>query len=426
MQKNLLIILVTLFSLPIFAQPIPKQKDIESNLHSIDSFLGNKRVFQSLHIAPVLTTIDVEDINKWASDMLESEFSKSGLEYSLGYDHRFCDYDKIDDSYEGGNIIAYKHRFLVLLKWNIMQSGLIDRENFRQKVDILSRTKSQEIVNSTIKTFVIESSEQLINDLYAYYNVLIDAKVDLYGELIAMQEELVAKNRATMLSLSDMKIKRANTLRMRKGNTPAGGGVIDLDNYIASQSLFIGNEYDSLIENNNTILQNKLSQELTLNEAEGISYWKEVSVSPYVRMSNYLDNHHNNKNIGNLGFTASFPILTNTKSKRKEIVSRGKLLENEEQVIRRGISFNVADLVQRLNENFATLSILVEGAKHYDESCELATQYYNNNTITIHELSQRYIDSIDNNIEIYKLIIAREQMKHALFNVIYGVQGYRY
>ncbi len=421
MQKFFFTIIASLLSLSLFAQPNSKQEGIECNLRSIDTLLTNKSIYQSLHISPDLTSVDVEDINRWATDVLESEFSESGLELSGGYDYRFWNQNIIDDSYEGGDIVPYKHRFLVSLKWNIMQSGLIGRDNFRQKVDILTRAKSREVINSTIKSLVNESAEQQMRELYGYCNVLIKAKAELYSALIEMQDELVVNNKATLLSLSDMRIKRSNVLRMYKNGVPPSSGVIDLERYIATQELFRGNEYDSLVESNNSILQNRLKQELTLNEANDISYWKEIRLSPYVRVSNYIDESMNRKNIGNLGVNLSMPLFTNTKSKRREVVSRGKLLANEEQVIRKEISLQVEDLLNQLNENYITLQLLIESVEYFNNNCSLATSYYEKNMMTISELTQRYVDNLDNNIEACKLIIEREEIKHSLFKVIYGV-----
>ncbi len=421
MQKFFFTIIASLLSLSLFAQPNSKQEGIECNLRSIDTLLTNKSIYQSLHISPDLTSVDVEDINRWATDVLESEFSESGLELSGSYDYRFWNQNIIDDSYEGGDIVPYKHRFLVSLKWNIMQSGLIGRDNFRQKVDILTRAKSREVVNSTIKSLVNESAEQQMRELYGYCNVLIKAKAELYSALIEMQDELVVNNNATLLSLSDMRIKRSNVLRMYKNGVPPSSGVIDLERYIATQELFRGNEYDSLVESNNSILQNRLKQELTLNEANDISYWKEIRLSPYVRVSNYIDESMNRKNIGNLGVNLSMPLFTNTKSKRREVVSRGKLLANEEQVIRKEISLQVEDLLNQLNENYITLQLLIESVEYFNNNCSLATSYYEKNMMTISELTQRYVDNLDNNIEACKLIIEREEIKHSLFKVIYGV-----
>ncbi len=413
--------IITLLTLSLSAQPNSKQEGIECNLRSIDTLLSNKSIYQSIYISPEATSVDVEDINRWAADLQESEFSKSGLEASSGYDYRFWDDNVIDDSYESGDIVHYKHRFFVSLKWNIMQSGLIGRDNFRQRVDILARAKNQEVVNSTLKSIIIESAKQQMVNLYSHFNILVETKVKLYDLLIEMQEELVAANRATMLSLSDMKIKRANVLRMLKSGVSPASGVIDFNDYMASQHIFKGDEYSTLLESNNSIIQNKLDQELIKNEIDNVSYWKEITVSPYARFSNYGDENMKSKNVVNLGVSASFPIFTNTQAKRNEIISRGKLLANNEQLIRKDISFEIADLLKQLNESFATLTILIDGAEHYEESCELAKQYYDNNTITIQELSQRYMDCLDNNIEIYKLIIEREMIKQALFRIVYGV-----
>ncbi len=421
MLKILITVIITQLTLSLYAQPHTKQEGVECNLRSIDTLLSHKSIYQSLHISPELTSVDVEDVNRWAADMLESEFEKSGLEVSAEYDYRFWDDAFVNDDYDGDENIPYKQRFLVSLKWNIMQSGLIDKDNFRQRVDILSRTQSQEIVNNTIKYLVEESAERQMSELYGYYNVLVEAKAELYSVLIEMQEELVANNKATILSLSDLKIKRANVLRMRKGDVVTTSGVIDLENYLAGQSQSVGNEYDSLVESNNSILQNKLEQELNLNEVNGVSYWKEVRVSPFVRVYNYLDEQTHSKFAGKIGVSSTFPIFTNTKAKRNEMISRGKLLANEEQYIRKDISLKVKDLLRQLNENLTTLQVLAEGIKHYNEGCSLATQYYNNKTMTIQELGQRYIDNLDNNIEIYKLIMEREELKYRLFNVVYGV-----
>ncbi len=421
MYRFLLTTIISLLPLSLFAQTNPKQKEIERNLCGIDTLLANKSVFQTFYAVPELNSIDVDDINSWAEELKNSKLSESGLEASSGYDYRFWNHNIVDDSYESGDVINYKHRFFVLLKWNIMQSGLIGRDNFIQRVDILARTKSQEVVNSTLKLIIIESAEQQMANLYSYFNTLVETKVKLYDLLIEMQEELVAKNKATMLSLSDMKIKSANVMRMYKSGVETTNGVIDIENYVANQSIFSGSEYDSLVDSNNTIIQNRLTQELTLNEANNIIYGKEIKVSPHARFSNYGDDNMRSKNVVNVGFTASFPIFTNTKSRRSEVVSRGKLLANEEKIMRRDILCSVDDLLRQLNENLATLGALVESSKHYNEGCALATQYYSDKTMTIQELSQRYIDNLDNNIEIYKLIIEREEIKHTLFKVIYGV-----
>lgn len=420
MKSIFITTILSLLSTPLLSQPSSRQEDVESNLHSIDKILSSKNILSTLYIEPDLSSIDVEDINLWAEDLKESKFSESGLELSGGYDYRFWNNEFIDDDYDDGETIPYKHRFLVTLKWNLMQSGLIDKESFRHRVDILSRTKSQEVANNTIKLLITESFDQQRESLYSYYNGLIDAKIALYDTLVELQEELVAKNVAKKLTLTDLNIERANVQRMRKRGVESASGVINLEIYISHQSLYVGDEYDSLINENNYIRQNRLDQELTLNEAKGISYWKELEVSPFIRVYNYLDESTNRKNAGKLGVTASLPIFTNTRSKRNEALSRCKLLTNEEQVIRKDISHQIAYLIQQLNENFETLNQLIESSRYYSDSCALAAEYYKDRTMTIEELSQRYINNLDNNIEIYKLIIEREDIKYSLYKVIYG------
>lgn len=406
----------TIFSgLSIQAQsPTEMIRGLENALSKVDSLFDTAEYsdFSSVDVNMVATADDDSAINEWSEAELNRRSSISGVEMIGGYDRKFGDgtEDLYDDYY------TYDNRLHLMLSWNILSSGFYGKSNYEKGIELQKEWYLIKEKNNRFIELIYASCDEQDRLLAGYYNSLYNAKIDLYKSLLTFQEYLQNNGKATIMERAELELLIAMNQGLIIRDAMEVNYFLNLDDYLTKQVEITDAMLNELITDNHIITGCVIEGELIANEAEGVSYWNDVRLSPYAKVTHYSgSNFVNNSRVNtNLGFTFSLPIYSGSKEKRGAVLAKANLHDANTQQRVSSIKRELGEVVYDLNKNYQLLKVAIEMQQMYRNKIKVAQQMYSMDSGTIQELSKYYIALLDSQVKVYDLIDDREKLKTRL------------
>lgn len=403
----------TMISANSQAQPSDPIKHVASTLESIDLLIEESETAKLLDNTSISEQeqVDSTDIDLWASAQMNNFKAGSGLEFRAGYDHKFG--TGSDDIYD--DLYSYKHRFNVMLSWNILNSGVIGKRAEQKEVDLKSE---QLLLNKTAalnNELIQKQSREQQQILEAYRNKVYATKVELYQSLLILYNTLLNQGQLTSLEKEEL----AMELEMAKGSISHTEieveNLLDIKEYLSKQVDIDENMVNELVESSTEVESSKIDQKIISNEIEKINYWKGVTIAPYAKAQHYSNTYFTTSRItANLGISATLPLFTGTKSRRAEVQARENIAINTTDRVASSLAININDLALRLNRNLEQLDVAIRLERLSREKIKLAELAYKEQQLPMQQLAEYYINLLDIHTEIVAQIEERESLKTVL------------
>lgn len=399
------------------AQPSSSAGDpieqVARTLKQVDALVESSNTTKILDGATVVELAQVEssDIDAWAQAQKSSYSSVSGLSFHAGYDRKYG--TGSDDLYE--DIYAYKNRFNAMLSWNILESGLVGRSLNEELVDLESQKllldKRSELSAEQIR-LQFQSQQQVLD---SYLNNVYTTQVKIYEDLIALLETLRNKGQATMMELSQMNMEM-QVARGAVRETPVKlNGLFNLSEYLSTQVRISDKDVELLTQGSLAVEQSKLDEQIVSNQVADISYWDEVSLSPYLKAQHYSNTGFTTSRMtANIGVTATLPLFSGTKNRRTEAQVRSILASNSTSTTTTSVGLTISETATELNKNLERLQSAEKLEELYSEQIATAREAYQHKQLGISDLAQYYLKLFMLKADIVEIINDRESLKTKL------------
>ncbi|MFI3239187.1 MAG: TolC family protein [Bacteroidales bacterium] len=402
-------------SLSITAQTSTEMiRSVEDALVKVDS-LFNKAIYAELsdvELDTVTIAMDNMAINSWSDAEKESRSAISGLGVNGGYDRKFGDgTDELYDDY-----YSYDNRLHLMLSWNILSSGLYGKSNYENAIEIQKKRYLIKEKNNRAIELIYAASEQQESVLAGYYNTLYNAKIELYTTLLTFQNYLQENGKATIMERAELELLIAMNCGLIKSNASKIDCFLNLDDYLSMQMEITDAMLDELIADNHIITGCEIESELLANQADGISYWDDATLSPYAKVVHYSGWNFVTESRVNahVGVSVTLPIYSGNKQKREAVLAKANLLESITQQRTIAIKCELGEVAHDLNKNYQLLKVAIEMQQIYRNKINVAKQMYVMDSGTIQDLSNYYVALLDSQVKVYDLIADREYLKTRL------------
>ncbi len=386
---------------------------VARTLKQVDELVESSKTTKILDEATVVDPAQVEssDIDAWAQAQKSSYSSVSGLAFHAGYDRKYG--TGSDDLYE--DIYAYKNRFNAMLSWNILESGLVGRSLNEELVDLESQKllldKRSELSAEQIR--LQSQTQQQVLD--GYLNNVYMTQVKIYEDLIALLETLRNKGQATMMELSQMDMEMKVAMGAVRETPVRVDGLLNLSEYLSTQVRISDKDVELLTQSSLAVEQSKLDEQIVSNQVADISYWDEVSLSPYLKAQHYSNAGFTTSRVtANIGITATLPIFSGTKNRRTEVQARSILASNSTSATTTSVGLSISENVSELNKNLERLKSAEKLEELYREQIATAREAYQHKQLSISELAQYYLKLFMLKADIVEIINDRESLKTKL------------
>lgn len=393
-------------------------------LTSVDSLINHPQSYLFYRV-DTLSEPDLfsekEKIGTWVKEIKEINRARTGLNLNVYYDFRFGPniFDDYDDQYMG-----YRNRIHSTLSWNITQSGLIGKEQYNRRAELLGEKKHLSYKEATVKEMLAWYSLEREDLLNAYYNKVLDTQIQLIQSLLKLQAYLQREERVLPIEVIDLKYKLSLLQGEYRPSSQTSDYILDVNEYLAQQTIINQLSTDSILEKSTYFQQKEIDQQLLVNEEESISYLKKIDVSPFLR-GQYYDRTYatrgNSQFVTNIGISVSLPLSNETKAQRKEVKSRALLMETESAVDLQRLKNNVQMVVRDLNDNLRSLTAAFEAKQHYAERVAETQKLFKSQKTPIQSLIKEYDRLLECHRTICSLVGQREQLMTRFISVRRGV-----
>lgn len=352
-----------------------------------------------------------QSIEDWGNAKIKSHTSNSGLVLRAGYDLKFG--EGSDDIYD--DFYSYKHRFNAILSWDILNSGLVGRREVERRVALESEKLRLESYSAQSAEAIYAQKAVQEQVLEGYLNNVYAAKIELYTSLLSLLESLYTQGQSTKIEITEAELQIELTRSLLCGTTIEVEHLLNIEEYTSKQQQIDQLSIESMVANNASVESSRINEELLSNEAEETVYWREVSVSPYVKAQNYSNTSFASSRLtANIGVSATLPIMSGTKSRRTEIKSQKALVENRSSMMASSLRIDIEEIAAQLNRNLEQLMSMAYMERLCHERIKTAEYAYLHKQLSMQELTKYYIKLLDTHCDIVKQIKERELLKTKL------------
>lgn len=399
--------------LPNVIQSQNSDKDIDSVIETLTKIDNLYESLMEMEYVKVDTALSIyAGVEEWKDARNASRLRVSGLDFRAGYDRKFG--DGTDDIYD--DYYSYINRLYVMMSWNILDCGFIGRKAYEKRTDL--KAQQQIIAEDNYHSVVaIRQASELQDQLLSgYYNKAYQTKIDLYNSLLALQQNLEEKRQSINIDSIEIEMRIAITQKLMRDTPIEVDALMDVNRYLSMQLVIDEQTIDSLLSRNYILLEKELEAKIVDSEADNISYWQYVDVSPYAKAQHYSGQglYEANRTTANVGVTAIFPISTGTKKKKNEVEARAALKRSSASMLSNSIRLDLQGEVREINKNYEELYIAIKLKDIALQKVKQAHKSYSRKQFSIQDLAALYIQLLDSQIDIYKLIEERERLKSRL------------
>lgn len=302
-----------------------------------------------------------------------------------------------------------------MLSWNILGSGFI----FRNSSDELVELETQKLISIQQSVLSVEQiktqSQRQEYILDGYLNGIYEAQIEVYDAVINLLENLQCRGQVLEIELSQIKMQKQIVAATISSTAFKADNLFDVEHYMSMQVVINQQMTSSIVESSAALEQSRLEEKIISNEQQTMDYWQKVSIAPYVKAQNYSNAGFSSSRITtNIGVSATLPIASGNKSKRKEVQARSSLASQATRNVSKSLSLSINEIALELNKNLEKLSSSIEIEQLYIQQIKIAQKAYSQKQLTMQELSEFYIKLLVHKESIIKIIETRELLKTKL------------
>lgn len=284
----------------------------QQSLQNYSSLLKIGRASDNMFYDAVDSLVYVKTEKKMDAMMAETGLLVSGQAY-----YRLDEGFGIDDD---DALSRYTAKLQLELRWNFLNSSLIDRKSRLKVLDIQGKLERISLERERVKELIEMQKECFRAEYDSLLSGVLQLRIDNLNLLNEAQDYLV----------SDRRISTDELLKIMDEKAIAERQLISIprDYPLASQLVLpVGvmlkidttNLKKHIAENDLEIYEADLQIELLRQQEKGTNYWRTLNISPFVRYSHYVRPEIRNSSNVDAGIAFQIPLSAQESRKRKAI-----------------------------------------------------------------------------------------------------------
>lgn len=322
----------------------------------------------------------VQERDSLVSNKVEEEISS--LKHETGLALTGQTYYRLDESLmvdEDDAVSRYKAKIQVELRWNFLHSALIKRQGRIHEIELQGEKERLSMDKANIAAMVADHQE--------YYRQKYDSL--LAGILQHRLCNLTLMNDAQMYLLEHGNISSDDMLQIINDKAEAERTLMGITKtYPCAASLTHPTglivEIDSIglmhyVQTNHPDLHMlQLQSELLVQRMQNETYWRKLSISPFVRYSYYFRTSLPNSTNVDLGVNFNIPITGESGKKRAAMDAERMIVDMEYEQVNQKIAENIHALLQDIERLNRTSQAELKRLQDLQKYLQIRSNAYSN------------------------------------------------